>query len=411
MKKLLLLSCAFAACVGASAQKFVQASVPTAPQKLSQLSAAQFKGVVAKPHAQKVTASNFVGIFINNAWDDSKISSTSEETKDINTSTTDTMFTANVTDDQGNKFNIKWDIYQNALGHVYGQLDEATNAFTVPVQLLNDGTPVQITEKETSPIAFYGVSTNDYLCNFEAQYDPTSGQIVLNDTIAGYITLVAEGSQKGYYVFRNLSPTIARANAVHTGFYNTDAGWEEFEQPVWLDLSAAEDGVIDVYNHFITAGASGCKLSIDVDGENASMATGQPMVYISNTDNHATYGKYILLRAVDITDDGYIRPNFDASTIEGGTYKDGVIAFGDANDKSKQIYYRGFSNTGSDGSGYATPFYVNSRFEPLNSTGIAGVTVKANKTADNRIFNLAGQQVGKDYKGVVIQNGVKKLQK
>lgn len=402
MKKLLLLSCAFAACVGASAQKFVQASVPTAPQKLSQLSAAQFKGVAAKPHAQKVTASNFVGIFINNAWDD---------TKEINTATTDTMFTANVTDDQGNKFNIKWDIYQNALGHVYGQLDEATNAFTVPVQLLNDGAPVQITDDETSPIAFYGVSTNDYLCNFEAQYDPTSGQIVLNDTIAGYITLIAEGSQKGYYVFRNFSPTIARANAVHTGYYNTDSGWDPFEQPVWLDLSAAEDGVIDIYNVFLSTGSAGCKLSVDVDGENASMATGQPMVYISNTDDHATYGKYILLRAVDInSDEGTISTNMNASTIEGGTYKDGVIAFGDENDKSKQIYYRGFSEIANN-SGYGTPFYVNSLFEPLNSTGIAGVTVKANKTADNRIFNLAGQQVGKDYKGVVIQNGVKKLQK
>ena len=53
---------------------------------------------------------------------------------------------------------------------------------------------------------------------------------------------------------------------------------------------------------------------------------------------------------------------------------------------------------------------MNSYFTPL-ANGIAGVTVKAEKAADNRIFNLAGQQVSKDYKGVVIQNGVKKLQK
>ena len=89
-------------------------------------------------------------------------------------------------------------------------------------------------------------------------------------------------------------------------------------------------------------------------------------------------------------------------TIEGGTYNNGEVAF-------PEVYYRGFSKVVND-QGYATPFYFNSHFTPL-ATGIAGVTVKTTKPADNRIFNLAGQQVGKDYKGVVIQNGVKKLQK
>ena len=53
--------------------------------------------------------------------------------------------------------------------------------------------------------------------------------------------------------------------------------------------------------------------------------------------------------------------------------------------------------------------HLQTYFEKVTKSG--GVTVKADKAVDNRIFNLAGQQVSKDYKGVVIQNGVKKLQK
>ena len=43
------------------------------------------------------------------------------------------------------------------------------------------------------------------------------------------------------------------------------------------------------------------------------------------------------------------------------------------------------------------------------STGIS--TVNAQKTQNNVIYNLAGQKVGNDYKGIVIMNGKKFMQK
>lgn len=43
-------------------------------------------------------------------------------------------------------------------------------------------------------------------------------------------------------------------------------------------------------------------------------------------------------------------------------------------------------------------------------TGIAAVKT-ANKVANNVMYNLAGQKVGKDYKGIVIVNGKKMLNK
>lgn len=395
MKKFLLVTCAFAACMGASAQQHLQkAPFANHALKLSELNAVQFNGVAKKAPAKKVDTKSFIGIFVNNSWD---------EKEEINFSTTDTLYTANVQDQEGNTLNVKWNIYGNSLGHVYGKFDEATNTFTVPMkQYFGDGAPIDLGD-EQSPIVFMGVSSNDYFCDFVCKYDPATGLLTPNDTVRGYYAIVAEGSYQNAFVMRNIGPTIGHANAIHTGLYTKDNAWVEFEQPVWIDYSAAEDGVVDIYNHFLTGTGAGCKLSVDVDGQDATMATGQPMLYISDESQHAQFGKYIILRGVAVNEEeGTISPDYDMPTIEGGSYVNREVAF-------PKIYYRGVSNK-VNGQVYATPFYVNSYFTPL-ATGIAGVTVKAEKAADNRIFNLAGQQVSKDYKGVVIQNGVKKLQK
>lgn len=393
------MSCAVALSLGANAQKLEKAPVSFNQLKLSSVEGVQFNGVAKKAPAKKVSTDQFIGTFINNSWD---------ETNEINTATTDYMYKANVTTDDGTVLNLKWDIYAGIFGHVYARLDEKTNTFTIPAgQYFGDGAPIQITDDESSPVAFYGVGANGYFCDFEGQYDPATGLITPNDTIQGYLALITEGTYANKYVYANFSPTIARANAVMTGSISGEDGWSEFEQPVWLDYSAAEDGVVDVYNHLLSlTSQAGCKLSFDVDGTEASMATGQPMVYISNESDHAIYGKYILLRGVAIDESaGTVSPDFDMTTIEGGTYdaKTGEVAF-------PRVYYRGFSEIGADGRGYATNFFVNCYFTPA-TTGIAGVSNNVEKKADNRIFNLAGQQVSKNYKGVVIVNGHKKLQK
>ncbi len=45
-----------------------------------------------------------------------------------------------------------------------------------------------------------------------------------------------------------------------------------------------------------------------------------------------------------------------------------------------------------------------------SSTGISNVS-ESKKPVNNAIYNLAGQRVGKDYKGIVITNGKKSVQK
>ena len=49
-------------------------------------------------------------------------------------------------------------------------------------------------------------------------------------------------------------------------------------------------------------------------------------------------------------------------------------------------------------------------FSDAYATGVRSVSAAKDRPADNKVYNLAGQQVGAGYHGIVIQNGVKKIQ-
>ena len=49
--------------------------------------------------------------------------------------------------------------------------------------------------------------------------------------------------------------------------------------------------------------------------------------------------------------------------------------------------------------------------DAIIADGIDNVITNGNKQSDNRIFNLNGQQVNKAYKGIVVKNGRKMLNK
>lgn len=76
-----------------------------------------------------------------------------------------------------------------------------------------------------------------------------------------------------------------------------------------------------------------------------------------------------------------------------------------------------YNNTNLDFSSDGLFFATNSElqgnlqvYRKVTTDGIDNVTT-TEKQADSRMFNLAGQQVGNDYKGIVIQNGRKYLKK
>lgn len=397
MKKFLLLSCAFAAFVSANAQQLQQLPMPTPFTKAAPVEAAKvFQQVdVAKKSPAKIGQNDFVGIFINSSFD-----------HEVFASTADTIRTANVQDPEtGETYNVEWGVYGNQLGSVYGKFDEATNTLTVPGgQYTGQGNPIEIADGESSPVVFLPYSTNGNWCDLVATYDEASQKLVLQDSIAGYYFFIAEGTYANYWAARCVTPVIAKANGVQTGYRTSNSSWIDFECPIYMDLSLFEDGMVDVYNVY-----PGTKLTVEIDGAEAFMSNLQPMIYGSSDELRNTYGEYACLTACDVDADGNISLNKDEYKYVEGTYDEesGIIAF----DGQAGLY--GIWSDIVEGQGYGAGYYQGVNFTPMNGVidAVKGVKNTVEKSSDNRIFNLAGQQVGKDYKGIVIQNGVKKVQK
>lgn len=98
-----------------------------------------------------------------------------------------------------------------------------------------------------------------------------------------------------------------------------------------------------------------------------------------------------------------------------GVYESGNIKAGDYYVKNNQLFKATGTQTIKPFRAYFTGVPAEARlmFFDDETTSIANVDVKANDNFDANapIFNLAGQRVGKNYKGVVIQNGKKYILK
>lgn len=98
-----------------------------------------------------------------------------------------------------------------------------------------------------------------------------------------------------------------------------------------------------------------------------------------------------------------------------GVYQSGTIHNGDYYVKDNQLFKATGTQTIKPFRAYFTGVPAEARlmFFDDETTSIANVDVKANDNFDANapIFNLAGQRVGKNYKGVVIQNGKKYILK
>ena len=82
--------------------------------------------------------------------------------------------------------------------------------------------------------------------------------------------------------------------------------------------------------------------------------------------------------------------------------------------KAKKVYHYSFSMLMSDKPSKTTLFFVSEGSYIDGSslaTGIANPVITTNKVSDGKWYNLAGQQVDKSYKGVVIVNGKKFVNK
>lgn len=134
-------------------------------------------------------------------------------------------------------------------------------------------------------------------------------------------------------------------------------------------------------------------LLVGVTTNNIRLATNS---YYEDNIVHATsgYTNYLL---------------YDKYQNENGEYVDGVNFYYAPSSPVKVRINSAYLKFPNGTSNAAKMFLINLD-EDGSTTGISDIATKAN-AADGAIYNLAGQKVGSDYKGIVIKNGKKYLNK
>lgn len=323
-----------------------------------------------------------------------------------------------VTGVEGANVKLTFSVGSTFKGHVYGTL-ENDNKITIPAQDVNDGqlvTEFGLNNKVTF-CAFKDADQEGYV-NFLPenplvfQKDEAGTWTVVTSEelpIKGWAMVIIDYPKQGENSILDSSrePEMHLANGTMTGMRLRDQKQEEINLPVYVQDDGEE---ISVFNHY-----AGTRLKIDIVDKEAGtfqITTPQNIMLASKQAQDGGFGKY--MRVVGCNKDGKFTENEPVK----GKWANNVLTFnpvvwngkGDPNNDLSGVYAIGSNIV--DGSWYFAGEFddVVISYGSDVPAGIENVATEAVKK-DNRIFNLAGQQVGKDYKGIVIKNGKKMIQK
>lgn len=323
-----------------------------------------------------------------------------------------------VTGVEGANVKLTFSVGSTFKGHVYGTL-ENDNKITIPAQDVNDGqlvTEFGLNNKVTF-CAFKDADQEGYV-NFLPenplvfQKDEAGTWTVVTSEklpIKGWAMVIIDYPNQGENSILDSSrePEMHLANGTMTGMHLQNQSQKEINLPVYVQDDGEE---ISVFNHY-----AGTRLKIDIVDKEAGtfqITTPQNIMLTSKQAQDDGFGRY--MRIVGCNKDGMFTENEPVK----GKWANNVLTFnpvvwngkGDPNNDLSGVYAIGSNIV--DGSWYFAGEFdeVVISYGSDAPTGIENVATEAVKK-DNRIFNLAGQQVGKDYKGIVIKNGKKMIQK
>lgn len=324
-----------------------------------------------------------------------------------------------VTGVEGANVKVTFSVGSTFKGHVYGTL-ENDNKITIPAQDINDGQLV--TEFGlNNKVAFcaYKDADQEGYINFLKdnplvfQKDEAGTWTVVTSEelpIKGWAMVIIDYPKKGENAILDSSrePEMHKANGVMTGTRTFSKQQSEINLPVYVQDDDAE---ISVFNHF-----AGTRMKIDIVDKEAGtfqITTPQNITLAGKQAQDEGYGKY--MRIIGTNKDGRFTDNEPVK----GKWANNVLTFNPVGKKGDVQPFDGvyaigtiFVEVSGESTWYSMGYFDNVviSYGSDDPAGIENVATEAVKK-DNRIFNLAGQQVGKDYKGIVIKNGKKMIQK
>lgn len=409
MKKFLLLACVAVATLAANAQEkslampdmastksLVMTKPSIKPQKLEgnlanpKFSVKKFSPV-AKNRVAKAAPSTMLANYIEDGTFGGLHYCDSVTVKNIEA----------VQDSAGNTYNVQVNFgLIGVVENVYGNYDAAAGTLTIPSW--------QVCYKDATYGEVYlsAFENEGWAENLTFEIDEESGIFYMNED--GYMTVCEVNGQAASYMPSMSGVSFLPKNGLMQVDLAGQSSWETIEMGVAITDDGYTLGIYNAYGY--PAMSFGCYMEATYEGETASFACNQnlySLTFLVGSDvDTETYGEYYYLVAGVVKDSAVYKDRTATS----------IPAVKGEGDGYHYLYSDGYflpsSKADADGASYGfwtyAPQFIWVDYDP---TGISEIAAKKNRTTTSHIYNLAGQVVDKNYKGIVIKNGRKYVQK
>ncbi len=292
---------------------------------------------------------------------------------------------------------------------VIGEYDPETKKVYIPAQLCYIDE-----EYGYGKMDLYGVGDDGYLSDdaITFSYDEEAGTLTLDQYgWAIYMSDYAKANPQDQNPFWDMALGREDALAPVNGFMEYTAKAVE-DCDIYVEDLGEE---VNVFNFWGT----GCVNIIVNEDYSVSMPNSQVVgpMYLQNEADYETYGHFF--HAYALNSEGKV--STDAEYAEGFLvnvdFQTGKLSLAKVGEPANGIYFNYLAKASlfdEDGSGYGSIMSGNIIVYPYGfsasmPSAIKNVTSK--NAASNATFNLAGQRVSQNYKGVVVKGGKKMLMK
>lgn len=310
----------------------------------------------------------------------------------------------------------------------YGVYNEEEGTLRIPNQIIWADASLEAlgyssTTATYGPLEILNVDADDQVTTGDIVLIEDDGKFYFDDTETSLYYIYADGLDSGWDYGSDV--TIAPYNGVMS--FSTTATKFQTQAPKegssWgygeMDINYEDWGSSVQINGFL---GSGCITIGYGENNTASIATGQRL----SSTNYGTSDApaYMVITGVILNEEEgtiSIDENGTVQQISGDVIKDveidgrpaDVIRFYGVDENNYYTYNEYFIPLDENQKYWMGGYFCALDFILFKdgASGINAITTANNTNKTSKIFNLAGQQVGKNYKGIVVENGVKKIQK
>lgn len=274
--------------------------------------------------------------------------------------------------------------------------------------------------KNYGKMEMYGVGDDGYLSDdgITFSYDEETGTLTMDQYgWVIYMTEYAEANPDDEYPFWDMSlgseDALAQVNGFMEFSYTNSKKEKVTEDPDIYVEDLGEE--VNIFNFWGT----GCVNMIINDDYTVSMPNRQITgpLYLQNEDDYAIYSRFF--HAYPLTDNGTVDTDAEYATgvLLNIDFTTGEFSSAKVGEPANGIYFNYLAKASlfdEEGSGYGSIMSGNIIVYPAGFSATLPTAIKNvtdNSAATNATFNLAGQRVSKDFKGVVVKGGKKMLMK